>query len=191
MDQAMQDKLSGKKIAILVANGFEQVELTEPRDALVKAGATAQIVSPEKRHVKGWKMVDWGDEFDVDVVLAKAKPEDYDALLLPGGVLNPDTLRIDEDALRFIKHFVDSGKPIAAICHGPWPLIEVGAVAGRTMTSYGSIKSDLKNAGAHWIDEAVVVDRGLVTSRNPGDLKAFNAKMIEEFAEGPHARRSA
>ena len=191
MDAAMQDKLSGKKVAILVANGFEQVELTEPRDALVKAGATAQIVSPQKRHVKGWKMVDWGDEFDVDVPLAKAKPEDYDALLLPGGVINPDLLRIDEDALRFIKHFVDSAKPIAAICHGPWPLIEVGAVAGRMMTSYGSIKSDLKNAGAHWIDEAVVVDRGLVTSRNPGDLKAFNAKMIEEFAEGPHARRSA
>jgi protease I len=191
MDPAMTEKLSGKKIAILVANGFEQVELTEPREALEKAGAAAQIVSPEKRHVKAWKFTDWGDTFDVDVPLAKAKPEDYDALVLPGGVINPDLLRIDEDALRFIKHFVASAKPIAAICHGPWPLIEVGAVAGRTMTSYSSIKSDLKNAGAHWIDEAVVVDRGLVTSRNPGDLKAFNARMIEEFAEGPHARQSA
>ena len=191
MDPTMTEKLTGKKIAILVANGFEQVELTGPRDALVKAGAAAQIVSPEKRHVKGWKSTDWGDTFDVDVALAKAKPEDYDALVLPGGVINPDLLRIDEDALRFIKHFVDSAKPIAAICHGPWSLIEVGAVAGRTMTSYSSIKSDLKNAGAHWVDEAVVVDRGLVTSRDPGDLKAFNARMIEVFAAGPHARQSA
>jgi len=187
----MQAKLTGKKVAMLVANGFEQVELTEPRDALVKAGATAQIVSPEQRHVKGWKSTDWGDSFDVDLPLANAKPEDYDALLLPGGVINPDLLRIDADALRFIKHFVDSGKPIAAICHGPWSLIEVGAVAGRTLTSYSSIKSDLKNAGANWVDEAVVVDRGLVTSRNPGDLKAFNAKMIEAFAEGPHGRQIA
>ncbi len=186
----MQATLTGKKVAILVTNGFEQVELTDPRTALEKAGATAQIVSPEKRHVKAWKHTDWGDTFDVDVVLAKATPEDYDALVLPGGVLNPDTLRIDEDAVRFIKHFVDSGKPIAAICHGPWTLIEAGGVAGRTMTSYSSIKSDLKNAGAHWVDEPVVVDRGLVTSRNPGDLKAFNTKMLEEFAEGAHARRS-
>lgn len=185
-----RQQLSGKKIAILVTNGFEQVELTEPREALQDAGAEAQIVSPEQRHVKGWKHTDWGDTFDVDVVLKKARPEDYDALLLPGGVLNPDTLRIDEDAIAFIKHFVAAKKPIAAICHGPWTLIEAGAVAGRTMTSYGSIKSDLKNAGANWIDEAVVVDRGLVTSRNPGDLKAFNKKMIEEFAEGPHTRAS-
>lgn len=185
----MQAKLTGKKVAMLVANGFEQVELTGPREALEEAGATAQIVSPERRHVKGWKSGDWGDSFDVDVPLAKARPEDYDALLLPGGVINPDLLRIDADALRFIKHFVAAGKPIAAICHGPWSLIEVGAVAGRTMTSYSSIKSDLENAGARWIDEAVVVDRGLVTSRNPGDLAAFNAKMIEEFAEGPHASR--
>jgi len=187
----MQTKLTGKKVAMLVANGFEQVELTGPREALEQAGATAQIVSPEQRHVKGWKSTDWGDSFDVDVSLAKARPEDYDALVLPGGVINPDLLRIDEDALRFIKHFVDAAKPIAAICHGPWPLIEVGAVAGRTMTSYRSIRSDLQNAGARWVDEAVVVDRGLVTSRNPGDLKAFNAKMIEEFAEGPHARQIA
>lgn len=178
----MSANLSGKKIAILVTHGFEQVELTEPREALVKAGATAQIVSPEEREVKAWKTTDWGETFEVDVALGKAKPEDYDALLLPGGVLNPDTLRIDEEAVRFIKHFVDSGKPIAAICHGPWTLIEAGAVAGRTMTSYSSIKSDLKNAGANWVDEPVVVDRGLVTSRDPGDLKAFNAKMIETFA---------
>ena len=188
----MQTDLSGKKIAILVAHGFEQVELTSPREALVKAGATAQIVSPETREVKAWKTTDWGESFEVDVALSKAKPEDYDALLLPGGVLNPDTLRIDEAALGFINHFVTSGKPIAAICHGPWPLIEVGAVAGRTMTSYSSIKSDLKNAGARWIDEPVVADRGLVTSRNPGDLKPFNAKMIEVFAAGPQpGERSA
>ena len=187
----MQSQLSGKKVAILVANGFEQVELTSPRKALEDAGAEVAIVSPEKRKVQGWNHDEKADSFDVDVVVGKAKPEDYDALVLPGGVWNPDTLRIDEDAVRFIKHFVASAKPIAAICHGPWTLIEAGAVAGRTMTSFSSIKSDLKNAGAHWIDEEVVVDRGLVTSRNPGDLKAFNKKMIEEFAEGPHARQSA
>lgn len=187
----MATPLTGKKVAILVTNGFEQVELTEPREALRGAGAEAHIVSPEKRSVKAWKTTDWGDTFAVDVALAKARPEDYDALLLPGGVLNPDALRIDADAVAFIRHFVAASKPIAAICHGPWTLIEAGGVAGRTMTSYSSIKSDLKNAGASWVDEPVVVDRGLVTSRNPGDLKAFNKKMIEEFAEGPHTRRGA
>jgi len=185
----MQAQLNGMKVAILVANGFEQVELTEPREALQDAGAQADIVSPEKRTVKGWKSTDWGDSFEVDVPLAKARPEDYQALLLPGGVLNPDTLRIDEHAIAFIRHFVGEGKPIAAICHGPWTLIEVGAVSGRMMTSYPSIRSDLRNAGANWVDEPVVVDRGLVTSRNPGDIKAFNKTMIEEFAAG--ARRSA
>jgi len=185
----MQAQLNGMKVAILVANGFEQVELTEPREALQGAGAQADIVSPEKRTVKGWKSTDWGDSFEVDVPLAKARPEDYQALLLPGGVLNPDTLRIDEHAIAFIRHFVGEGKPIAAICHGPWTLIEVGAVSGRMMTSYPSIRSDLRNAGANWVDEPVVVDRGLVTSRNPGDIKAFNKTMIEEFAAG--ARRSA
>ncbi len=187
----MHSQLKGKKVAILVANGFEQVELTEPRKALESAGAEAQIVSPEKAKVQGWNHDTKADTFDVDVTLAKARPEDYDALLLPGGVWNPDTLRADPEAVRFVEHFVTSAKPIAAICHGPWTLIETGALAGRTMTSFGSIKTDLKNAGANWVDEAVVVDRGLVTSRNPGDLKAFNKKMIEEFAEGSHARPGA
>ncbi|MBA3548540.1 MAG: type 1 glutamine amidotransferase [Nannocystis sp.] len=183
----MQTQLSGQKIAILVTNGFEQVELTEPREALQDVGAEADIVSPEKRSVKAWKSTDWGDSFEVDVALAKARPENYQALLLPGGVLNPDSLRTDEDAIAFIRHFVTEGKPIAAICHGPWTLIEAGAASGRMMTSYPSLRTDLRNAGAHWVDEPVVVDRGLVTSRNPGDLKVFNKKMIEVFVAG--ARR--
>lgn len=184
----MHNKLGGKKVAILVSDGFEQVELTDPRDALIAAGASAQIVSPRPREVQGWNHDEKADRFTVDVALRGAKPEEFDALVLPGGVMNPDTLRIDDDAVRFIKHFVDQGKPIAAICHGPWTLIEAGGVAGRTMTSYKSIKSDLANAGATWVDQAVVIDRGLVTSRNPGDLKAFNKAMLEEFAEGRHAR---
>ena len=184
----MPGQLSGQKIAILVTNGFEQIELTDPRDALQDAGAEVDIVSPEKRTVKAWKLTDWGDSFEVDVALAKARPEDYQALMLPGGVMNPDSLRIDEDAIGFIRHFVSEGKPIAAICHGSWTLIEAGAAAGRTMTSYPSLRTDLRNAGAHWVDEPVVVDRGVVTSRNPGDLKVFNEKMIEVFAAG--ARRS-
>lgn len=184
----MHAPLSGQKVAILVTDGFEQVELTSPREALRDAGAQADIVSPAKRAVKGWKSTDWGDSFEVDVPLAKARPEDYQALLLPGGVMNPDRLRIDEDAIVFIRHFVREGKPIAAICHGPWTLIEAGAVSGRRMTSYVSIRSDLRNAGANWVDEPVVVDRGLVTSRDPGDLEAFNKQMIEVFAAG--ARRS-
>lgn len=184
----MQTQLSGHKIAILVTNGFEQVELTEPRAALRDVGADVDIVSPEQRTVKAWKLTDWGDSFEVDVALAKARPENYQALMLPGGVMNPDSLRIDEDAIEFIRHFVSEGKPIAAICHGPWPLIEAGAAAGRMMTSYPSLRTDLRNAGAHWVDEPVVVDRGLVTSRKPGDLKVFNKKMIEVFVAG--ARRS-
>ena len=188
MDPRMHAPLSGQKVAILVTDGFEQVELSSPREALRDAGAQADIVSPAKRAVKGWKSTDWGDSFEVDVPLAKARPEDYQALLLPGGVMNPDRLRIDEDAIVFIRHFVREGKPIAAICHGPWTLIEAGAVSGRRMTSYASIRSDLRNAGANWVDEPVVVDRGLVTSRDPGDLEAFNKQMIEVFAAG--ARRS-
>lgn len=182
------DKLRGKKVAILVADGFEQSELTDPKKALEGAGATVQIVSPADGKVKGWKHTDWGDEFTVDVPLADAKPGDYDALLLPGGVMNPDTLRGDKQAVAFVDHFVGAKKPIAAICHGPWTLIETSAVRGRTMTSYASIRSDLTNAGAKWVDEEVVVDRGLVTSRKPDDLPAFNRKMIEEFAEGRHTR---
>ena len=181
-------QLRGKKVAILVAHGFEQIELTDPKQALERAGATAHIVSPEKGEVKGWKHTQWGDTFPVDVALADAKPGDYDALLLPGGVMNPDHLRIDKDAVAFVRHFVGAGKPIAAICHGPWTLIEADGVKGRTMTSFSSIRSDLTNAGAEWVDKEVVVDRGLVTSRKPDDLAAFNMKMVEEFAEGRHTR---
>lgn len=178
--------LSGKKVAILVAHGFEQVELTEPRKALLDAGAEAHIVSPADGKVKGWQHDHWGDELDVDVPLSEARPDAYDALVLPGGQMNPDNLRVDDRAVAFVRAFVDAGKPVAAICHGPWTLVEADAVRGRRMTSYHSIKTDLRNAGAEWVDEEVVVDQGLVTSRNPDDLPAFNRKMIEEIAEGRH-----
>ena len=183
-----QQQLRGKKVAILVAHGFEQIELTSPKQALEAAGATVKVVSPEQSEVKGWKHTDWGDTFPVDVPLVDARPSDYDALLLPGGVMNPDKLRIDKRALAFVGHFVGTRKPIAAICHGPWTLIETDGVKGRTMTSFSSIRSDLTNAGAEWVDKEVVVDRGLVTSRKPDDLAAFNKKMVEEFAEGRHTR---
>jgi protease I len=183
----MSDTLKNKKVAMLVANGFEQVEMTEPKKALEEAGATVSIVSPELRTVKGWKFTDWGDEFKVDVPLSDAKADDFDALVLPGGVLNPDKLRRNEWALQFVRAFAESGKPIGAICHGPWTLIDAGIVPGRKMTSYHSIQTDLKNAGANWVDEEVVVDNGLVTSRKPDDIPAFNRKLVEEIAEGVHA----
>ena len=183
----MRSKLSGCRVAALVADGFEQVELTEPMAALRASGADARIVSPvEGAQVKGWKHTEWGDAFDVDVHLGDAEPRDYDALLLPGGVMNPDTLRTVPGALSFVRAFFDAGKPVAAICHGPWTLIDAGVVDGRRMTSYPSIRTDLLNAGADWVDAEVVVDRGLVTSRKPDDLPAFNRKMLEEFAEGKH-----
>lgn len=182
----MANELRNKRVAVLVENGFEQVELAEPVKALKEAGAQPEIVSPQPQKVKGWQHTDWGDEFPVDRRLEEAKPEEYDALLLPGGVMNPDRLRINQAAIRFIRHFVESGKPIAAICHGPWPLIEADGVRGRKMTSWPSLKTDLRNAGAEWVDQEVIVDRGLVTSRKPDDIPAFNRKMIEEFAEGPH-----
>jgi len=181
----MPAELTGKRIAILLTDGFEQIELTEPRHALDQAGAETHLISA-KTDVRGFHHDQPGDEFPVDVPLSKAKADDYDGLLLPGGVANPDSLRIDEKAIALIQAFVDAGKPIAAICHGPWPLIETGVVKGRRMTSWPSLKTDLKNAGAEWVDEAVVVDRGLVTSRNPDDIPAFNRKMIEEFGEGAH-----
>jgi protease I len=184
----MRMKLNGKKVAILVADGFEQVELTEPMAALQRAGAETQIVSPAGEKVRGWEETKWGKTFPVDVVLKKAKAEHYDALLLPGGVMNPDKLRADSKALAFVRSFFDAGKPVAAICHGPWTLIDAGVARGRRLTSYHSIQTDLKNAGADWVDEAVVVDNGLVTSRKPADLPAFNRKMIEEFEEGPHGQ---
>jgi protease I len=182
----MSKTLEGKKIAILVENGFEQVELTSPLEALKNAGATAHIVSPQDKEVKGWDETDWGKTFDVDVKLGDADASDYDGLLLPGGVMNPDKLRANTDATDFIREFFVDGKPVAAICHGPWTLIDAGVAQGRRMTSYHSIKADLQNAGAVWVDEEVVVDQGLVTSRNPDDLPAFNDKMVEEFCEGKH-----
>jgi protease I len=181
--------LNGKKVAILVADGFEQVEMTEPRRALEAAGAATDLISPAQGQVRAFKHADPGDKFDVDVPLGSAKADDYDALLLPGGVANPDKLRILPEAIAFIRAFFEAGKPIAAICHGPWPLIEVGAVRGRTMTSWPSLRSDLRCQGANWVDQEVAVDRGLVTSRKPDDLPAFNRKMIEEFAEGNHGPR--
>lgn len=180
----MEQTLQGKKIAILVTDGFEQVELTEPHKALEQAGAEARVVSPAKEKVKGWNRTEWGDTIPVDVPLDQANAEQYDALLLPGGVMNPDKLRMNPAAVAFVKAFFDAGKPVAAICHGPWTLIEADVVEGRRMTSYPSIKTDLRNAGADWVDQEVVVDDGLVTSRKPDDIPAFNEKMIEVFAEG-------
>jgi protease I len=182
----MPELLKGKRIAIVVENGFEQVELTEPRKALDAAGAKTEIVSPVKGKVKGWNHVNWGDEFPVDRPIQEARSQDYDGLLLPGGVMNPDKLRRNEDVLNFVRGFFEEGKPVAAICHGPWTLIDAGKVRGRKMTSYHSIQMDLKNAGADWVDHEVVVDCGLVTSRKPDDIPAFNEKMIEEFQEGLH-----
>ncbi len=187
----MKQKLDGKKVAILVADGFEQVELTEPKQALDDAGATTQIVSPQQDRVKGWSHNIWGDEFIVNVPLESARADDFDALLLPGGVMNPDKLRRNEQALEFVKAFFAAGKPVAAICHGPWTLIDAGVVQGRKLTSYETIQTDLKNAGAQWVDEEVVVDNGLITSRKPADIPAFNRKIIEEFAEGKHQAQQA
>jgi protease I len=182
----MSGRLDGKRVAILVTDGFEQVEMTEPRKALEDAGARTDLVSPARGKVKGWQHTKWGDEFPVDVPLDAARPDDYDALVLPGGVMNPDKLRMNERAVHFVRAFFDEGKPVAAICHGPWTLIEADVVRGRTVTSWPSLKTDLKNAGANWVDREVVTDNGLVTSRKPDDLPAFNRKMIEEFGEGVH-----
>jgi protease I len=181
--------LDGKNIAILVADGFEQEELTDPREALIKAGANVKIISPAKGKVKGWKHTEWGDTFPVDLPLEKANVDEFDALLLPGGVMNPDELRANPKAVQFVRDFFAQGKPVAAICHGPWTLIDAGVVTGRKLTSYHSIKTDLINAGAKWVDQEVVVDWGLVTSRQPSDLPAFNRKMVEEFAEGRHEKQ--
>jgi protease I len=185
----MAQSLRGKRVAMLVENGFEQAELLEPRKALLEAGAQADVISPQQGQVKAWDQKDWGQTVPVDSTLDSANPAYYDALVLPGGVMNPDKLRINPKAVAFVRHFVDSGKPIAAICHGPWTLIEAGGVRGRKMTSYPSLQSDLRNAGANWVDQEVVVDNGLVTSRNVPDIPAFNRKMIEEIGEGKHERQ--
>lgn len=183
----MSDELKGKRIAILATDGFEQSELLEPRKALIEAGAKAEVISLKAGKIQGMKHHEKGESVSVDLTLDEAKSGDYNALVLPGGVANPDALRVDEKAVAFVRDFVTAAKPIAAICHGPWTLIEAGAVKGRRMTSWPSLKTDLKNAGADWADEEVITDNGLVTSRNPDDLPAFCRKMIEEFAEGRHA----
>jgi len=182
--------LQGKKVAILATDGFEQSELLEPRKALDEAGATTQVVSPTGKKIKGWDQKDWGKEVSVDVPLDSAHAEEFDALLLPGGVMNPDQLRMNPTAVQFVKQFTDAGKPVAAICHGPWTLVEAGAVRGRTMTSWPSLKTDLNNAGASWVDKEVVNDQGVVTSRRPDDIPAFNREMIRLFSEGQGKSRS-
>ena len=175
--------LKGKKIAFLATDGFEQVELTEPRKALDEAGATTIIVSLKSGEIKGWKFNEWGDTVKVDTELSEANPNDFDALVLPGGVINPDHLRMEPKAVSFVKEFAESGKPVAAICHSPWTLVEAGVVRGRKMTSWPSLKTDLKNAGANWVDEQAVIDGNFITSRKPDDLPAFNQKIIEMVAD--------
>ena len=181
------NKLAGKRIAILAADGFEQVELEKPKQALEQAGATTNIISPTEGEIQGMNHADKGDKFQVDLALENARPEEFDALMLPGGLMNPDTLRTDGQALSFVRHFFSTGKPVAAICHAAWVLIDAEVVKGRTLTSWPATKTDVRNAGGNWVDEEVVVDNGLVTSRKPDDIPAFNKKMIEEFAEGIHS----
>lgn len=185
------EKLSGLKVAILVENGFEQVELVEPRQALDRAGAKTSIISPQRKRVRGWNFTDWGDEFPVEVGLDDARPDDFEALLLPGGVMNPDRLRMNDRAVEFIKSFFDVGKPVAAICHGPWTIIEAGAARGRRIASWPSLQTDLRNAGAQWMDEEAVVDGNLVTSRKPDDIPAFNREMIALFGRARGQARPA
>ena len=180
-------RVSGKRVAILATDGVEQVELTGPRKALDDAGAKTVLVSPKEGKIKAWEHDHWGNELQVDLPLSNARADDFDALVLPGGVMNPDHLRSEPQAVRFVRDFVLSGKPIAAICHGPWMLVEAGAVRGRTITSWPSLQTDVKNAGGDWVDREVVTDEGIVTSRKPDDIPAFNRKMIEEFGEGYHA----
>lgn len=177
------NSLQGMKVAILVTDGFEQVELLEPRKELEKAGATTQVVSPADKNVIAWSMKEWGKEVAVDLPLDSVDADDFDALLLPGGVMNPDRLRMNPRAVKLVKQFADQGKPIAAICHGPWTLIEAGVVRGRTITSWPSLKTDLKNAGANWVDAEAIRDGQFVTSRKPDDIPAFNREMIQLFSE--------
>ena len=183
--------LAGKKILILATHGFEQSELDVPHAALQKAGATVEVASPESGEIKGWEGKDWGRPVKVDRALGEVRADNYDAIVLPGGQMNPDTLRGNDEALALIKAFFDQGKVVAAVCHGPWLLIDTGIAKGRKVTSYKTIRQDLVNAGAHWQDSEVVTDKGVVTSRKPDDLPAFVAKIIEEVREGRHERRAA
>lgn len=178
----MTEVLHGKRIALLATDGFEQVELTEPRKALDKAGATTEVIAPKNGEIRGWDTKEWGDKVKVDRTLDHAKPQDYDALLLPGGVINPDHLRMEPKAVQFVKDFVATGRPVAAICHGPWMLVEAGVVKGKTLTSWPSIRTDLKNAGANVVDREVVTDGQFITSRNPDDIPAFSRTIIETLS---------
>jgi protease I len=186
----MKTDLTGVRVAILATDGFEQSELEKPRAALQQAGATTTVVSLEEGEITGWDEDDWGNSVEVDQVLTSADPAEFDALLLPGGVMNPDKLRAQPEAVEFVRAFFEAGKPVAAICHGPQLLIEANVLHNRTVTSFPSIKTDLRNAGAHWVDKDVVNDQGLVTSRRPADIPRFNQKMIEEFAEGIHKKQT-
>jgi protease I len=183
MEVCLATNLHGKRIAILATDGFEQAELTEPRKALDQAGAKTEVISPKSGEIKGWKTRDWGGTVKVDKTLDQAKPQDYDALLLPGGVMNPDHLRMDPMAVSFVHDFVATGRPVAAICHGPWTLIDAGVVKGKTFTSWPSLKTDLKNAGANWVDQEVVTDGQFISSRKPDDIPAFSKALIEMISE--------
>jgi protease I len=181
---SMNTKLQGKKIAIVATDGFEQVELTEPKKALEEAGATVDVISPKPGQIRGWKFTEWGENTKVDKTFDEAKASDYDGLVLPGGQINPDKLRIEPKAVSFVSDFFNSGKPVGAICHGPWMLVEAGVLKKRTLTSWPSVRTDIRNAGGHWVDEEVVTDQNLTTSRKPDDLPAFNERLIREFSQG-------
>ncbi len=186
----MANELQGKRVAFLATDMVEQVELTEPWKAVEQAGATPELISLEEGEIQGFDHYDKADTFKVDHTVEEARADDYDALVIPGGVGNPDTMRADENAVQFVRDFFEQSKPVGVICHGPWMLVEAGVVRGRKVTSWPSLQTDIRNAGGEWVDEQVVVDQGLVTSRKPDDLPAFNAKIVEEFAEGKHAEQS-
>jgi protease I len=181
------DKLANKRVAMVATHGFEQSELTEPKKALEQAGAKVDVISLAPGRIRGWRHGNWGDEVPVDALVSDVRADDYDALVLPGGVMNPDRLRTHDDVLAFVRAFFEQGKPVGAICHGPWTLINAGVIKGRHVTSWPSLRQDLLNAGATWTDEEVVAEHGLVTSRKPDDIPAFNRKLVEEIAEGVHA----
>jgi protease I len=186
----MANELQAKKIAFLATDGVEQIELVEPWKAVEQAGGEPELLSIQPGKIQGFQHLDKGEEFSVDKHVSQAEPDDYDGLVLPGGVANPDSLRMDEDAVRFVKSFFETGKPVGVICHGPWTLVEAGVVKGRKITSWPSLQTDIRNAGGNWLDEEVVVDAGLVSSRKPDDLPAFCAKIVEEFGEGVHEEQA-